>query len=54
MHELDPVALAVLTLSDGHRTRDDIAATLGSRLEAGRTTLDMAIASLTRRALLVG
>jgi methyltransferase-like protein/trans-aconitate methyltransferase len=54
MHELDALTLDVLKLSNGNRTRDDIVAMLGSRLEAGRATLDAAIAILTRSALLVG
>jgi methyltransferase-like protein/2-polyprenyl-3-methyl-5-hydroxy-6-metoxy-1,4-benzoquinol methylase len=54
MHELDPLTREVLTLSDGHRTRDDMVTTLGSRLEAGRATLDAAITALTRSALLIG
>jgi hypothetical protein len=54
MHELDALTLDVLKVSNGNRTRDDIVAMLGSRLEAGRATLDAAIAILTRSALLVG
>jgi methyltransferase-like protein/2-polyprenyl-3-methyl-5-hydroxy-6-metoxy-1,4-benzoquinol methylase len=54
MHELDPLTREVLTLSDGHRTRDDMVTMLGNRLEAGRATLDAAITALTRSALLIG
>jgi hypothetical protein len=54
MHELDALTRDVLTLSDGHRTRDDMTATLGNRLAAGRATLDAAITALTRSALLIG
>jgi methyltransferase-like protein/predicted nicotinamide N-methyase len=54
MHDLDALALDVLKLSNGRRTRDEMVATLSSRLEAGRTTLDAAITTLARSALLVG
>jgi hypothetical protein len=53
MHELDPLTRDVLTLSNGHRTRDEMVAALGTRLDAGRTTIDEAITALTRSALLI-
>jgi methyltransferase-like protein len=54
MHQLDPLALEILKLADGTRTRADIAAALGTRLDTAQTTIDTAIAALTRSALFVG
>jgi methyltransferase-like protein len=54
MHDLDPLTRDVLTLANGHRTRDEMVRTLGNRLDGGRATLDAAITALTRRALFVG
>jgi SAM-dependent methyltransferase len=53
MHELDPLTRDVLTLSNGHRTRDEMVTAIGTRLDAGRTTIDAAITALTRSALLI-
>ena len=53
MHELDALALQVLQLSNGRRTRGEMVEALGERLEAGRSTLDTAIATLTRSGLYV-
>jgi methyltransferase-like protein len=54
MQELDPLTRDVLMLSNGRRTRDEMVTMLGSRLDAGRATLDEAITALTRSALLIG
>jgi methyltransferase-like protein/2-polyprenyl-3-methyl-5-hydroxy-6-metoxy-1,4-benzoquinol methylase len=53
MHELDALALEVLTMANGERNRDEMTALLGERLENGRESLDAALATLTRSALLV-
>ena len=54
MHELDALALDIVKLSNGTRTREDMAAALASRLDAAQTTIDAAVADLTRSALFVG
>ena len=53
MYELDALELQVLQLSNGRRTRGEMAEAMGDRLEAGRSTLDTAIATLTRSGLCV-
>ena len=53
MYELDALELQVLQLSNGRRTRGEMAEAMGDRLEAGRSTLDTAIATLTRSGLYV-
>ena len=53
MHQLDALGLDILKLSNGQRTRDDMGDALGSRLAGAQTTIDAAIAALTRSALFV-
>lgn len=53
MYELDPLALQVLKMANGERHRDEMTTLLAERLEAGRQSLDAALATLTRSALLI-
>jgi hypothetical protein len=53
MHQLDAVALDVLKMANGERHRDEMTVLLGDRLEAGRQSLDAALRTLARSALLV-
>jgi hypothetical protein len=54
MHQLDAVALDILKLANGARTRAEIADALGSGLDDAGRTIDAAITALTRSALFVG
>jgi hypothetical protein len=53
MHELDALALEVLTMANGERHREEITALVGERLEGGRPAVDAILATLARSGLFV-